>query len=76
MRYLERDFRVRKDTSPIVLACGYCEREVEARLVGDLDDRRCFRHTAPEVAAIAAGRRAYFETEDQAQAAGFALPNS
>jgi len=75
VRYLERDFRVRPGTSPVVLACAYCEREVEARVVGDVG-RRCFHpHSAGEVAAIEPERRAYFETEDQARAAGFAAPN-
>lgn len=75
VRYLDRDFRVRPGTSPVVLACAYCEREVEARVVGDLDSRCFHRHSAAELAGVASDRRAYFETEDQARAAGFAAPD-
>jgi aspartate carbamoyltransferase catalytic subunit len=76
VRYLERDFRVRPDTSPVALACAYCEREVEARFVGHVGSRIVHRHNAAEVRRIKAQNRAYFETEDQARAAGFTFPGA
>ncbi len=76
VRYLERDFRVRAATSPVVLACAYCEREVEARFIGHVGSRIVHRYNAADVRRIKAANRAYFETEDQARAAGFSFPGS
>ena len=69
-----RDFRVR-ETSPPMLACAYCERELEARFVGHATSRIVHRYNAPEVRRIKEENRVYFETEDQATAAGFTWPN-
>lgn len=74
VRYLVRDFRVR-ETSPPMLACAYCERELEARFVGHATSRIVHRYNAPEVRRIKEENRVYFETEDQATAAGFTWPN-
>ena len=76
VRYLARDFRVRPDTSPIVFACAYCEREVEARFVGDTASRSVYGHYARQIREIPTERRAYFATEDQARAAGFTFPSA
>jgi aspartate carbamoyltransferase catalytic subunit len=74
VRYLNRDFRLREDEQPPLLACAYCEREVEARFVGHVGSRVVHRHNAPEVSRIAPAERVYFESESQAQAAGFQGP--
>lgn len=76
VRYLERDFRLRPDTSPAVLACAYCEREVEACFVGDARSRVVYRYGAAEVEQIDASSRAYFASEDQARSAGFSSPKT
>ena len=75
VRYLERDFRVRPETAPVVLSCAYCEREIEARFVGHATSRIVHRYNAAEVRRMKAHNRVYFETEDQAKAAGFQFPN-
>jgi hypothetical protein len=71
VRYLTRDFRLRSDDAPPVLACAYCEREVEARFVGDCDSRAVHRYHSELALAVAPHQRVYFESEDQARAAGF-----
>ena len=73
VRYLERDFRVRGGDGPPILACGFCEREVEARFIGHASRRIAYRHDAAAVRRIKPQNRVYFETEAQAEAAGFAL---
>ncbi|MFK7742943.1 MAG: aspartate carbamoyltransferase catalytic subunit [Planctomycetota bacterium] len=75
VRYLERDFRLRNATPP-VLACGFCERELEARFIGHAESRNVFAHDADEVAQIEGSQRVYFETLDQATAAGFTGGNA
>lgn len=73
VRYLSRDFRLRDAEMPPVLTCCYCEREVEARFVGDQASRLVDRYNSASVRQIPAGLRVYFESESQAQAAGFQL---
>jgi aspartate carbamoyltransferase catalytic subunit len=73
VRYLARDFRLRDDEEPPVLSCAYCERELEARFVGDAVARVVHRCPSPAVEGIGVAQRVYFETEAQALAAGFAL---
>ena len=75
VRYLNRDFRLRTEDAPPVLACAYCEREVEARFVGDCDSRAVHRYQSDGAAAVEPHRRVYFESEDQARAAGFVPAN-
>ncbi|HEB51903.1 MAG TPA: aspartate carbamoyltransferase catalytic subunit [bacterium] len=75
VRYLERDFRVRPGVTPPVLSCAYCEREIEAHFVGHVQSRILHRYNAAEVRRIKPENRVYFETEDQARAAGFAWSN-
>ncbi len=71
VRYLQRDFRLRAEESPPMLACAYCEREIEARFVAQEDTRLFHPHGAPAVQTIEVGKRIYFESEAQALAAGF-----
>lgn len=71
VRYLDRDFRVRDEDSPPTLSCCFCERESEARFIGNANSRLVHRYNAAEVRRIKAGNRVYFESEAQAEAAGF-----
>jgi aspartate carbamoyltransferase catalytic subunit len=72
VRYLTRDFRLRESEVPPVLSCAYCEREIEARFVGNSHSRVAHRYNAADARRIRAEHRVYFESEAQAQAAGFA----
>ena len=71
VRYLNRDFRLREAETPPVLSCAYCEREIEARFVGDAVSREVHRYNAGPARAVRQEDRVYFESEAQAQAAGF-----
>ncbi len=71
VRYLTRDFRLRDSEVPPVLSCAYCEREIEARFVGHAQSRVVHRYNAAEARRIKPENRVYFESEAQAQAAGF-----
>lgn len=73
VRYLVRDFRLCAAESPPVLACAYCERELEARFIGHAQSRIVHRYNAADVRRIKPENRVYFESETQAQAAGFTL---
>lgn len=73
VRYLTREFRLRDAEVPPVLSCCFCEREVEARFVGDDASRLVARYNAPSARGIPSENRVYFESEAQAQAAGFQL---
>lgn len=74
VRYLVRDFRLREKESPPLLACAYCEREVEARFIGHAQSRQFHPFDAAEVKRIKPQNRLYFESEAQALAAGFTVP--
>lgn len=76
VRYLERDFRVRAGVSPPTLGCAFCEREIEARFVGHATSRIVHRYNAAEVRRIKLENRVYFESEQQAEAAGFTWQNA
>ncbi|MCB9877402.1 MAG: aspartate carbamoyltransferase catalytic subunit [Planctomycetes bacterium] len=71
VRYLQREFRLIDEVSPLVLSCCYCGREVEARFIGHSQSRIVYRHNAAEARRIKASNRVYFESEEQALAAGF-----
>jgi aspartate carbamoyltransferase catalytic subunit len=71
VRYLKREFRLREAEVPPVLSCAFCEREVEARFVGNQQSRVFHRYNAAEARRIKTENRVYFESEAQAQAAGF-----
>jgi aspartate carbamoyltransferase catalytic subunit len=71
VRYLVCDFRLRDAEAPPVLSCAYCEREIEARFVGHVHSRIVHRYNAAEARRIKPENRVYFESEAQAQAAGF-----
>jgi aspartate carbamoyltransferase catalytic subunit len=71
VRYLVADFRLRDAEVPPVLSCAYCERETEARFIGHLEARTVHRYNEPEARRIPLEHRIYFESEAQAQAAGF-----
>lgn len=71
VRYLVRDFRLRDTEVPPLLTCAYCEREIEARFVGDSQARKVFRYNAAEAKGVEPAHRVYFESEAQAQAAGY-----
>lgn len=71
VRYLVRDFRLRETEVPPMLSCAYCEREIEARFVGHVQSRIVHRYNAAEARRIKPENRVYFESEAQAQAAGF-----
>ena len=72
VRYLERDFRIRQGVGEAPsLECAYCERELEVRCVGHLT-RRWFDGCSEQlVAAGPPSERVWFESEEQARAAGF-----
>ena len=74
VRYLVRDFRLREAEVPPQLSCAYCEREIEARFVGHVQSRVFHRYNAAEARHIKSDNRVYFESEAQAQAAGFQPP--
>jgi aspartate carbamoyltransferase catalytic subunit len=76
VRYLVRDFRLRDEQSPPILSCAYCERELEVRFVGHAQSRIVHRYNAAEVRRIKAENRVYFESEAQAEAAGFTCGGS
>jgi aspartate carbamoyltransferase catalytic subunit len=76
VRYLKRDFRVCDQESPPTLSCGFCTREIEARFVGNGTSRIVYRYSAAEVRRIKPANRVYFESEAQADAAGFAWQKS
>lgn len=76
VRYLTREFRLRDAEVPPVLSCCFCEREVEARFVGDDASRLVARYNDPWARGIPSENRVYFESEAQAQAAGFHLSPS
>ena len=69
-RYLEGDFRSLADNPPL-LACAYCGSEVTASFVGNSSTRRFHRYNAGEARRLKDEHRVFFETEDQARAAGF-----
>ena len=71
VRYLVPDYRLREAEVPPVLSCAYCEREIEARFVGHSGTRIVHRYNEPEARRIQPELRVYFESEAQAQAAGF-----
>lgn len=71
VRYLVRDFRLRDAEGPPVLSCAYCEREIEARFIGHGHSRMFHRYNAAEARRIKPENRVYFESEAQAEAAGF-----
>jgi aspartate carbamoyltransferase catalytic subunit len=71
VRYLEREFRIGNQESPPVLACTFCEREIEARFIGHSGSRTFYRYNAAEARRIKPENRIYFESEAQAAAAGY-----
>ena len=71
VRYLERDFRVRETTSPPTMSCAFCESELEVRCIGHATSRIVYRYNAAEARRIKSANRVYFESEAQAEAAGF-----
>lgn len=73
VRYLDGEFRLREPEVPPVLSCAYCEREIEARFVGDRGLRVAHRYTDPAVRLVDLDQRVYFESAAQAEAAGFRL---
>lgn len=68
--YLVGDFRVVVEWPPR-LACGYCGQEMDAPFVGSGTTQRFHRHDAPLAKRIKQEHRVYFESEEQARAAGF-----
>jgi aspartate carbamoyltransferase catalytic subunit len=76
-RYLAAEFRLREGAEPPpVLACVYCEREVEARFIGHRQLREYHRHDTSAAQGLAVDDRVYFESEAQAAAAGFQAARS
>ncbi len=69
-RYLAREFALRGEAPP-VLACSFCGRELVAGFVGHSGSRLYHRHNAAEVRRIKPENRVYFESETQAEAAGY-----
>ncbi len=69
-RYLAADFRLLVDSPPL-LACAYCGREVQAVLVGSSGTQVYHRYNAADARRIKLENRVYFESEEQARAAGF-----
>lgn len=79
LRYLVPDFRVRervgadgKSREAAMLACAYCEREVEVRYLGDEGERWYGSYGDPQAARIPVERRVWLESAAQAEAMGFA----
>ncbi|MCR9247571.1 MAG: aspartate carbamoyltransferase catalytic subunit [bacterium] len=71
VRYLDRDFRLRSSEAVGVLCCAYCEREILVRFLGDEKSRTFHAYGSPEGQAIPEPRRVHFETDSQAEAAGY-----
>jgi aspartate carbamoyltransferase catalytic subunit len=72
VRYLVRDFRIRDEqTDQAVLECAYCERELSVRCLGHLSGRWYGRLGAGVDLAVPMEERVWFESESQAEAAGY-----
>lgn len=72
VRYLERDFRVRQKAGETPsLECAYCERELAVRSVGHVQERWFADCSDELLRAVPPADRAWFESEEQALAAGF-----
>jgi aspartate carbamoyltransferase catalytic subunit len=77
VRYLTRDFRLRRnDPGPTTLECAYCERALETRILGHAAERWYGPADDAACSRIPDDQRVWFESEAQAQAAGFAPPRS
>ncbi|MGE3172961.1 MAG: aspartate carbamoyltransferase catalytic subunit [Planctomycetota bacterium] len=72
VRYLQRDFRLHepRDGTP-QLECAYCEREVDVRCLGHRGGTWYAPMGPGALAAVPAADRVWFESEEQARAAGF-----
>ncbi len=68
--YLAPEFRLLRETPP-ALSCAYCSVTTEAAFVGSRGSLRYHRYNAAEARRIKPANRAYFATEEQAQAAGY-----
>lgn len=72
VRYLVRDFRIRDEqTDHAVLECAYCERELAVRCLGHLSGRWYGRLGVGAAVEVPAEERVWFESESQAEAAGY-----
>jgi aspartate carbamoyltransferase catalytic subunit len=70
VRYLAGEFRLRGDHPP-ELGCAYCGAGVVAPFLGSTTTQRYHRHDAADARRIKPENRVYFESEEQARAAGF-----
>ncbi len=68
--YLPAEFRLVVDLPPR-LACAYCGAEFDARWVGSSTSHRYHLHDDADVRRIRLENRVYFESEEQAVAAGY-----
>ena len=68
-RYLAPDLRLRDETPP-VLACAYCDREMPALFLGDVQTRY-FASMADPAFKVPKARRVWFTNLAQAESAGF-----
>jgi len=71
VRYLVCDFRLRQHGPTPLLSCAYCERDVDVRFIGHAQSRVYYRCNVAETRGIKVENRVYFESEAQAEAAGF-----
>jgi aspartate carbamoyltransferase catalytic subunit len=70
VRYLAGDFQLLQEAPP-VLACGYCGHELNVQYVGSSLMKVYHRHNSAEARRIKPENRVYFESEEQARAAGY-----
>ncbi|MBK8976498.1 MAG: aspartate carbamoyltransferase catalytic subunit [Planctomycetes bacterium] len=68
--YLPLDFRLVAEEPPRV-GCAYCSAEIETRFVGSATSHCFHAWNAPPVRRIRPENRVYFESAEQARAAGF-----
>ena len=69
-RYLAPEFHVLGGQPP-VLACAYCGRDLSAPFVGSTATKRYHRYNAPQVRQIKPQDLTFFESDEQARAAGY-----
>jgi aspartate carbamoyltransferase catalytic subunit len=68
--YLTPEFRLVTELPPL-LGCAYCGFEIEAHWIGSSTTHRYHPHDDPDARRIRLENRVYFESEQQAKAAGF-----
>jgi len=72
--HLVRDFRLLEESAAL-LTCAYCDKEVRAPFVGNVQTREYLPSGSPAAAKIKVDQRVYFVSEEQAATAAFRPPS-